>query len=62
MNKLRELIAAVKNQEYLSERKLEKYLYERRDEFADLIDEAQKIGLTLRDDHPLTIALAKLEK
>jgi hypothetical protein len=58
MNNLRELISlAAQNWN-----QHEYWLISHANDIADLIDEAQKIGLTLREDHPLAIALAKLEK
>jgi hypothetical protein len=63
MNKLRELIAEFKKNrgggEWLE---LQDFICDRREAIADLIDEAHKIGLTLRKDHPLSVALSKLEK
>jgi len=38
------------------------YLRDNAEAMADLIDAARDTGLTLRADHPLTIALDKLEK
>jgi len=63
MNKLREFIEANrKNPCGATWRDLQDYLCDNRDAIADLIDAAQECGITLRADHPLSIALSKLEK
>jgi hypothetical protein len=64
MNKLRELITKVDDKsipgtDYLA---LLKYLDSNAEAIADLIDAAKSTGLSLRADHPLSVALSKLEK